>query len=70
LTGAVVLGVLVRGIGVTDFVAGLRRRLKEKNEALRDALARIEILAQQDELTGLAQSQVRAAMVGRAAFAL
>jgi diguanylate cyclase len=54
LTGAVVLGVLARGIGVTDFVAGLRRRLKEKNEALRAALARIEILAQQDELTGLA----------------
>jgi diguanylate cyclase len=54
LTWAVMLGVLARGIGVANFIAGLRNRLGEKNEALREALARIEILAQQDELTGLA----------------
>lgn len=53
LTGAVMLGVLARGIGVADFIGGLRRRLGEKNDALRVALARIEILAAQDELTGL-----------------
>jgi diguanylate cyclase (GGDEF)-like protein len=54
LTWAVLLGVLARGIGVANFIAGLRRRLREQNDALRSALARIEDLAQRDELTGLA----------------
>jgi diguanylate cyclase (GGDEF)-like protein len=54
LTWAVMLGILGRGIGVANFIAGLRNRLGEKNEALREALGRIEILAQRDELTGLA----------------
>jgi diguanylate cyclase (GGDEF)-like protein len=53
LVWATVLGVLLRAIGVADFVSGLRRRLHEKNDALRVALARIEILAHSDELTGL-----------------
>jgi diguanylate cyclase len=54
LTWAVMLGILGRGIGVANFIAGLRNRLGVKNEALREALGRIEILAQHDELTGLA----------------
>jgi diguanylate cyclase len=53
LTWAVLLGVLGRGIGVANFIAGLRRRLSERNDALRSALARIEDLARRDELTGL-----------------
>jgi diguanylate cyclase (GGDEF)-like protein len=53
LTWAVMLGALGRGIGVANFIAGLRRRLGEQNDALRSALARIEDLAQRDELTGL-----------------
>jgi diguanylate cyclase len=53
LTWAVMLGVLARGIGVANFIAGLRGRLKEQNDALRSALARIEDLARRDELTGL-----------------
>jgi diguanylate cyclase len=53
LTLAVVCGAFGRGVIVARFVESLRKRVKERNEALRTALSRIEILAQHDELTGL-----------------
>jgi diguanylate cyclase len=53
LTLAVLVSAFARGIIVARFVESLRQRVKERNEALRAALSRIEILAQHDELTGL-----------------
>jgi diguanylate cyclase len=53
LTSAVVAGLLARCIWIAMFVRKLRTRLAEKNESLRQAMARIEILANVDEVTGL-----------------
>jgi diguanylate cyclase (GGDEF)-like protein len=53
LTWGVLAGVLGRCIWVAQQVRGLQRHIREKNEALNAALARIEILANKDELTGL-----------------
>jgi diguanylate cyclase len=54
LTSAVVIGLLARCLAVAVFFRGLQRRLGEKNAALKAAIARIELLANCDELTGLA----------------
>jgi diguanylate cyclase (GGDEF)-like protein len=53
LTFGIIFGIFGHGIGVANLVGGLRQRLHDKNGALRAAMARIEMLAQQDELTGL-----------------
>ena len=47
------IGLLARCIWAATFVRRLQRRLTEKNAALQSAMARIEILANRDELTGL-----------------
>jgi diguanylate cyclase (GGDEF)-like protein len=54
LTSAVVAGLLARCIWIAMFVRKLRNRLAEKNESLAKAMARIETLANVDEVTGLA----------------
>jgi diguanylate cyclase len=54
LTSCVFIGLLARCIWVATFVRHLRSRLTEKNSALRDAVERIEVMANRDELTGLA----------------
>jgi diguanylate cyclase (GGDEF)-like protein len=53
LTGGVVLGLLARCIWIATFVRRLQLRLKKKNRALKDAMIRIEALANLDDLTGL-----------------
>jgi diguanylate cyclase len=53
LTSAVIVGLLARCIWIAVFVRKLRDRLAVKNDSLRRALARIETLANVDELTGL-----------------
>ena len=53
LTGGVVLGLLARCIYFAVFVRRLQSRLSEKNRALRNAMERIEFLANRDDLTGL-----------------
>jgi diguanylate cyclase (GGDEF)-like protein len=53
LTAAVVVGILARCLWVSVFFRGLQRRLAEKNSALKLAVARIEGMANRDELTGL-----------------
>jgi diguanylate cyclase len=53
ITGGVVLGLLARCIWIALFVKRLQLRLKERNSALKEAMARIEALANLDELTGL-----------------
>ena len=52
-TGGVVLGLLARCIWIATFVKRLQVRLNERNSALKAAMARIEALANLDELTGL-----------------
>jgi diguanylate cyclase len=54
LTSAVVIGLLARCLWVAVFFRGLQDRLGEKNAALKAAIERIEVLANRDELTGLA----------------
>jgi diguanylate cyclase len=54
LTGGVVIGLLARCIWIATFVRHLQRRLSEKNAALKAAVERIEVMANRDELTGLA----------------
>jgi diguanylate cyclase (GGDEF)-like protein len=54
LTGGVVIGLLARCIWIATFVRRLQRRLSEKNAALKAAVERIEVMANRDELTGLA----------------
>jgi diguanylate cyclase len=53
LTSAVVLGLLARCIWVAAFFAKLQSRLSEKNKALKAAVARIDAMANRDDLTGL-----------------
>jgi diguanylate cyclase (GGDEF)-like protein len=53
LTSAVVAGLLARCIWIATFVRKLRNRLAEKNESLRQAMARIETLANIDDVTAL-----------------
>jgi len=53
LTSAVVAGLLARCIWIAMFVRKLKDRLGQKNKALGEALARIEKLASEDEVTGL-----------------
>src|SRR5450432_1008612 len=53
LTAAVVVGILARCLWVSVFFRGLQRCLAEKNSALKLAVARIEGMANRDELTGL-----------------
>jgi diguanylate cyclase (GGDEF)-like protein len=54
LTGGVVIGLLARCIWIATFVRHLQLRLSEKNAALKAAVERIEVMANRDELTGLA----------------
>ena len=49
----VVIGILARCLWVSVYFRGLQRRLAEKNSALKLAVARIEGMANLDELTGL-----------------
>jgi diguanylate cyclase (GGDEF)-like protein len=53
LTGAVFAGLLARCVWNGMFVQNMRSRLHSKNEALKAAMARIEALVGQDEMTGL-----------------
>jgi diguanylate cyclase len=53
LTSAVVTGLLARCIWVAAFFAKLQNRLSEKNKALKAAVARIDAMANRDDLTGL-----------------
>jgi diguanylate cyclase (GGDEF)-like protein len=50
----VMLGCLVRCMGFTSYVRQLQRSIREKNSALKEALARNEELLYHDELTGVA----------------
>jgi diguanylate cyclase (GGDEF)-like protein len=54
LTGAVVIGLLARCVWIAMFVRRLQLRLTERNAALRTAMERIEVMANRDELTSLA----------------
>jgi diguanylate cyclase (GGDEF)-like protein len=54
LTGGVVIGLLARCLWIATFFRHLQRRLTEKNAALKAAVERIEVMANRDELTGLA----------------
>jgi diguanylate cyclase len=65
LTGAVVAGLLARCIWIALFVHKLRRRLAEKNVALRKAMERLEKLADIDELTGLPNRRAIAEILRR-----
>jgi diguanylate cyclase (GGDEF)-like protein len=53
LTGAVVIGLFARCIWIAMSFRTLQHRIKQKNEALRNAMERIEALASRDDLTGL-----------------
>lgn len=53
LTGAVVIGLLARCIWIAMSFRRLQQRISHKNEALRNAMERIEALASRDDLTGL-----------------
>jgi diguanylate cyclase (GGDEF)-like protein len=53
LTGAVVIGLLARCIWIAMSFRTLQHRIRQKNEALRNAMERIEALASRDDLTGL-----------------
>jgi diguanylate cyclase len=64
LTSAVVIGLLARCLAVAVFFRGLQRRLGEKNAALKAAIERIEVLANRDELTGLANRRSIAKWLG------
>jgi diguanylate cyclase len=52
-TGAFVIGLLARCIWIAMSFRTLQHRIKQKNEALRNAMERIEALASRDDLTGL-----------------
>ena len=58
------IGLLARCLAVAVFFRGLQRRLGEKNAALKAAIERIEVLANRDELTGLANRRSIAKWLG------
>ena len=54
LTWFVIVGVLARWMGIAKFARGAKARINRKNHELKQALERIEFLANRDELTRLA----------------
>jgi diguanylate cyclase (GGDEF)-like protein len=53
LCWCVMLGSLTRCMWIVNFVRDLKQQIREKNTALNAAIARIELLVNKDELTGL-----------------
>ncbi len=64
LTWGVVVGALARCMWLVNIVHSLLQHIREKHAALSAALARIEILASKDELTGLDNRRSLTQMLG------